>query len=74
MMAIVLEANGAVSSVGLVTDLEAADALRMNDRAPISDDDCIAAHRILQQESRAFCAQLMTSEPQELDSKEAPSV
>lgn len=58
MLAIVLEAQGSMSSLGLMTDLEATDALRFQEYAPISADDCIAAHRVLEEGSQAFCEAL----------------
>lgn len=58
MLALILETQGSVSSVGLVTDLEVGDALRFRDFQPFSADDCIATHRILEEESRTFCKAL----------------
>jgi hypothetical protein len=55
MLAIILEAQGSVSSLGLMTDLEAKDALRFQESAAVSADECIAAHRILEESSREFC-------------------
>ncbi len=62
MLAMVLEAHGSVSSVGLMTDLEAPDALRFRDLEPVSADECIAMHRFLQTESLDLCASLLTSQ------------
>lgn len=59
MLAVILESQGSVSSVGLVTDLEVQDAVGFHGRPAVSADECIAAHRILENESRDFCAQLM---------------
>lgn len=58
MLAIILETQGSVSSVGLMTDLEAQDALRFRDCEALSADDCIAAHRVLEEESRELCSLL----------------
>jgi len=58
MLAIILETQGSMSSVGLMTDLEIQDALRFRESPPISADDCIAAHRLLQEESQEFCRSL----------------
>ncbi|MEO5928095.1 MAG: hypothetical protein ABIO72_05230 [Patescibacteria group bacterium] len=55
MLAIVLEAQGSVSSLGLMTDLEAKDALRFHEREPVSADECIAAHRLFEESSKEFC-------------------
>lgn len=60
MLALILETQGSFSSVGLMTDLEAKDALRFREYEPLSDDDCIATHRLLEEDSRAFCSLLMT--------------
>ncbi len=58
VLAVVLEQAGWVSSVGMVTDLEAQDAMNFQDVAPISSDECIAFHRALQGQSKAFCDRL----------------
>jgi hypothetical protein len=55
MLAVVLEASGVVSSVGVVTDLEAVDAKRFYDAAPITVDECLRFHLQLEEESRALC-------------------
>lgn len=59
VIAVVLENAGAVSSVGLVTDMEVQDALRFQDVPAVSSDECIAAHRLVEQESRSFCRRLL---------------
>ena len=61
VMAIVLENSGWVSSVGVVTDLEAQDALRFQGVPVISSDECIHFHRFLEAESRDLCLRLTTS-------------
>ena len=61
MLAMILEAHGSVSSVGLMTDLEVQDALRFQSLESLSADDCIAAHRILEAESRQLCTLIMTA-------------
>ncbi len=58
MMAVVLESSGVVSSVGVVTDLEAADAKRFHDAPAISVDECLRFHIQLEEESRALCHSL----------------
>lgn len=55
MLALVLESQGALSSVGLVTDLEIQDAMRFMAEDSITSDDCLKTHRILQDESKDFC-------------------
>ena len=62
MLAVILESQGAVSSVGLVTDLEVQDALRFREMPSISADDCVVAHRILENESKGFCEALKGKE------------
>jgi len=59
VLAVVLETNGAVSSIGLVTDLELSDALRFSKAEAITGDDCIAAHRLMETDSMAFCSRLL---------------
>jgi hypothetical protein len=59
VLAVILETQGSVSSVGLVTDLELKDALRFKDADPITSDECIAAHRALAADSRAWCRRLL---------------
>ncbi len=58
MLALILETQGVVSSVGLVTDLEVGDVLRFRDREPITADECIAVHRMVEEESKDFCKAL----------------
>ncbi len=55
MLAVVLEASGMVSSVGMVTDQSAADAERFREMPPIGPDFCIAAHGDLEERSFALC-------------------
>jgi len=59
MLAIILETKGSISSVGLLTDLEVQDAMRMHEAVPISSDDCIEAHRLLEQEGKVFVRSLL---------------
>ncbi|MCR4278549.1 MAG: hypothetical protein NUV81_01450 [bacterium] len=59
MLAIILETKGSISSVGLLTDLEVQDAMRMHEADPISSDDCIRAHRVLEHESKMFVQSLL---------------
>lgn len=55
MLAMILETQGSVSSVGLVTDLEVQDALRFRDRVSLTSDECLLAHRVLEDHSRDVC-------------------
>ena len=59
MLAVILEASGFVSSVGVMTDLEANDALRFQQATSISSDECVHLHTVLEQESRKFCQALL---------------
>lgn len=58
MLALMLESSGWLSTVGLVTDLEIADALRLEQAEAITSDECIRLHRMIDQDSRAFCRYL----------------
>jgi hypothetical protein len=51
MMALMRENTGYVSTIGLVTDQKVEDAIRLSERTPISADECIAAHVLLEEES-----------------------
>lgn len=59
ILAVIVESQGGVSSVGLVTDLEMQDALRFATRPPVTSDDCLAVHRILEEDSRGLAACLL---------------
>lgn len=63
MLALILETQGAMSTVGLVTDLEVQDALRFCDKQPLSSDECLAVHSFLQDHSQDFCTWLMQERP-----------
>ena len=59
LMAVIVESSGAISSVGLVTDLEIQDAVRFRDAQSITADECVAMHRGLRDGSRALCERLV---------------
>ncbi len=59
VLAVVLENAGWVSSVGLVTDLEAPDAIRFQTAPSISSDECIQLHQLLETRSGDFCEELL---------------
>ncbi|MDO8617568.1 MAG: hypothetical protein Q7N87_01600 [Candidatus Uhrbacteria bacterium] len=59
MLAIILESSGGLSSLGLVTDLEAKDALRFQKFPIINADECVGWHEILEGQSREVCRVLM---------------
>ena len=58
MLAVILESSGWVSSVGVVTDLQAQDAQRLQDAAAISADECVRLHLALEQNSGELYQQL----------------
>ena len=58
VLAVILEHASGVSSIGLVTDLEAQDAFRFRDANPISSDDCVRAHEALARDSAGLCKRL----------------
>ena len=58
-MAVVLENAGSVSSMGLVTDLEVQDAIRFQGRGPVTSDECIRFHQVLEGDSRGLCQRLL---------------
>lgn len=61
MMAFMLESVGIASSIGMPTDLNAADAKRVLALAPLSSDDCIYTHAVLEQDSQDLCRLLQKS-------------
>lgn len=58
-MALMLERSGWMSTVGLVTDLEAADAIRLEDASPLASDECIRFTQVLETRSKEFCQFLL---------------
>ena len=59
MLAVILEASGFISSVGVLTDLKAQDALYFQSVVPLSSDECIHFHQLLESESVSICQELM---------------
>ena len=59
VLAVVLDQGGSMSSIGLVTDLEAQDAVRFREALPISTDECVAIHKIVTGDTKAFCEALL---------------
>jgi len=59
ILAVILESAHGVSSIGLVTDLEAQDAARIHDADPISADDVLRAHHELGMKSKEWCLGLV---------------
>lgn len=51
MMAVVVATQLGLSSVGMLTDLNANDAIRLAHRAPLSEDDLFAFHQLLKEKN-----------------------
>lgn len=51
LMAIVVESGVGVSSVGMITDMSYDDLVRFHNEAPVSADDCLHLHTLLNQPS-----------------------
>ncbi|MFA5129696.1 MAG: hypothetical protein WC477_02105 [Patescibacteria group bacterium] len=58
VIAMITEYSHGTSSLGMVTDLEAQDALRFQDAEPISADDCLQFHDMIGKESLEFCGKI----------------
>lgn len=58
ILAVTLENQSGITSMGMVTDLEAQDAIRFQDVEPISADLCFEARDRLLSQSRDICASL----------------
>lgn len=61
VLAIMLETGGWVSSIGVVTDLEAEDAARYRTLSTLDADECIRLYRTIEADGRAFCKALSLS-------------
>lgn len=59
VLAVILESGHGVSSIGLVTDLEVQDAVRIHGTQAISADDVVRAHVELDTKSREMCQGLL---------------
>ncbi|MFZ6015809.1 MAG: hypothetical protein ACOYUZ_05675 [Patescibacteria group bacterium] len=59
LFAYVMETNGGMSSIGLVTDAAGEDALRLADSEPVSSKECINAHRQINEQSRELCRRFL---------------
>lgn len=59
MLAVILENAGWVSSIGMITDLEANDAARFQKLEMISANECVQIHQGLEHQSRELCQQLL---------------
>ncbi len=56
MLAVLFEASGWLSSVGMLTEFTAAEARQAARMGPVDGDACLQAHRCFQEGSREFCA------------------
>lgn len=56
MLAVLFEASGWLSSIGMLTEFTAAEARQAAQLAPVDGDLCLQAHRYFAEESRSFCA------------------
>ncbi len=59
ILAVVLETSGWVSSIGVMTDLDVKDAERLQDRSPLTSDECVKFYHLFEQESAAFCKEVL---------------
>ncbi|MFA6161059.1 MAG: hypothetical protein WCT54_00315 [Patescibacteria group bacterium] len=59
LLAYVLEAPGGVSSLGLVTDASGVDIIRLGEEEPLTSEECVAAHQLLNEGSRELCRLLL---------------
>ena len=59
VLAVVLQNSGSVSSMGLVTDMEVQDAIRFQGRGPVTSDECIQFHQLLETQSQRFVESLL---------------
>lgn len=60
MLALMTDHQGWVSTVGLVTDLEVADAIRLGERNSVGSDECIRMYQMIHQDSQELCKWLLT--------------
>jgi hypothetical protein len=55
----VVQSEGGVSAVGLITDACGSDALRLAESSVVTADECINAHRIISKHSQDLCQNLL---------------
>lgn len=56
MLAVIFEATGWLSSVGILTELTAEESRQNPALAPIDADACVKAHGVFEENSQEFCA------------------
>ena len=59
ILAVVLESSGWVSSIGVMTDLLAKDAVRLQESEPITSDECVILYQAFELKSHDFCQELL---------------
>lgn len=59
LLAYVLEMAGGISSLGLITDASGVDMVRLADSSALSSEECVAAHRMILENSRDLCRRLL---------------
>lgn len=59
MIALIRDHEGWISTMGLVTDLDAADAVRLAGESPVGADECIRAYQYISQQSQNLCEELV---------------
>lgn len=55
LLALVMEIGGYLSSVGIVTDLQSSEVIRLSQETPISADACLWWYDYLEHKSKEFC-------------------
>ncbi len=63
MIAFIRDHEGWISTMGVVTDLDAADAVRLAVRSPVDADECIHAYQYISQQSQNLCQILLKRAP-----------
>ena len=59
LLAYVLEVAGGVSSLGLITDASGVDMARLANDPLVTAEECVAAHRLILENSRDLCQRLL---------------
>ncbi len=55
MLAVLFEASGWLSSIGILTELTAEESRQCPDLPPIDGDICVKAHQAFEEQSHDFC-------------------
>lgn len=61
MLAFMTDNHGWVSTVGLVTDLKANDALRLQGSLPVGADECLELYTAIHERSGDLCQALLSA-------------